>query len=178
MDDKTRRYLDNYGDSHALDVSLTVSKSLFKNYWNLSAEASMSYVRTRGSVSGERIDVNDVSYGVTIKSNLALSKKRNWYLDLKYQYSGRNRGAAFEIASTHEMEIYLLKQFRRASLSVGLYNVLMPTVTIGNTFSDYRFSITHKRFVTGVVTFSYTFGNQRARMVDKRQNEQMEQRMQ
>lgn len=178
VDDKTRRYLDNYGDSHALDVSLTVSKSLFKNYWNLSAEASMSYVRTRGSVSGERIDVNDVSYGVTIKSNLALSKKRNWYLDMKYQYSGRNRGAAFEIASTHEMEIYLLKQFRRASLSVGLYNVLMPTVTIGNTFSDYRFSITHKRFVSGVASFSYTFGNQRARMVDKRQNEQMEQRMQ
>lgn len=174
----TRKYMDNYGDSHALDVSLLVSKSLFRSYWNLSAEATMSYVRTRGAVSGQRIDIDDVSYGVTVKSNLALSKKHSWYLDLKYQYSGKSRAAAFEIGSTHEMEIYLMKQFRRASLSVGVYNVLMPTVTYGNTFPDYGFSIANKRYVTGVVTFSYIFGNQRARRVEKRQNENIEKRMQ
>ena len=176
--DMTRKYMDNYGDSHALDVSLLVSKSLFRSYWNLSAEATMSYVRTRGAVSGQRIDIDDVSYGVTVKSNLALSKKHSWYLDLKYQYSGKSRAAAFEIGSTHEMEIYLMKQFRRASLSVGVYNVLMPTVTYGNTFPDYGFSIANKRYVTGVVTFSYIFGNQRARRVEKRQNENIEKRMQ
>lgn len=174
----TRKYMDNYGDSHALDVSLLVSKSLFKSYWNLSAEATMSYVRTRGAVSGQRIDFDDISYGITVKSNLALSKKHNWYFDLKYQYSGRSRAAAFEIASTHAMEIYLMKQFRRASLSVGAYNVLMPKVAFGNTFPDYRFSIANKRHVTGVVTFSYIFGNQRARRVEKRQNENIEKRMQ
>lgn len=174
----TRKYMDNYGDSHALDVSLLVSKSLFRSHWNLSAEATMGYVRTRGAVSGQRIDIDDISCGVTVKSNLALSKKRSWYLDLKYQYSSKSRAAAFEIGSTHEMELYLMKQFRRASLSVGVYNVLMPTVTFGNTFPDYRFSIANKRYVTGVVTFSYIFGNQRARRVEKRQNENIEKRMQ
>lgn len=138
----------------------------------------MGYERTHGDVSGQRIDIKDFSYGITLKSNLALSKKHNWYFDMKYKYSSESRKAAFEIGSTHEMEIYIMKQFQRASLSAGVYNVLIPAVTICNTFTDYRFSITNKRYVTGVVTFSYTFGNQRARRVEKRQNESIEKRMQ
>lgn len=176
--DMTRTFTDNYGNSHVLDISLFVSKSLFRDYWNLSAEAMMGYERTHGDVSGQRIDIKDFSYGITLKSNLALSKKHNWYFDMKYKYSSESRKAAFEIGSTHEMEIYIMKQFQRASLSAGVYNVLIPAVTICNTFTDYRFSITNKRYVTGVVTFSYTFGNQRARRVEKRQNESIEKRMQ
>lgn len=89
-----------------------------------------------------------------------------------------SRKAAFEIGSTHEMEVYLMKQFGRASLSLGVYNVLMPTVTICNAFEDYSFSITNRRYVTGIATFSYTFGNQRTRRVEKRLNNNIEQRMQ
>ena len=76
------------------------------------------------------------------------------------------------------MELYVMKQFRRASISAGVYNILMPNVILDNTFTDYSFSVTSKRYVTGVVTFSYTFGNQRARRVEKRMNENIEQRMQ
>lgn len=176
--DMTRTYLDNYGDSHALDISLLVSKSLFKNYWNVSAEATMGYVNTRGSVNDRRIDFEDLTYGVTVKSNLALSKKHNWYLDLKYQYSSKSRAAAFNLSDTHGMEVYLMKQFSRASLSAGVYNILTPKVTVNNTFQDYSFSITNKRYVTGVITFSYIFGNMQTRRVDKRQNENIEKRLQ
>lgn len=178
IDDMTRTYTDNYGNSHALDISLFISQSLFKNYWNFSVEAAFGYVSTRGAVSNRKIDFNDLRYGVTVKSNLALSKKYNWYLDLKYQYSSKRRAAAFDIGATHDLEIYILKQFRRASLSAGVYNILKSNITITNTFSDYRFSITNKRDITGVVTFSYTFGNQRARRVEKRQNSNIEKRMQ
>lgn len=176
--DITRKYTDNFGNSHGLDVSLFVSKSFFRNFWNISAEVAMRYDRILGAVSSNEINISDISYGVTLKNNLALSKKYNIYLDLKYKYSSVSRKAAFEIGSTHEMEIYLMKQFRRASLSLGVYNVLMPTVTICNTFEDYSFSITNRRYVTGIVTFSYTFGNQRTRRVEKRQNNNIEQRMQ
>lgn len=167
----------NYGNSHALDVSLSTTQSLFKNYWNFSVEVMMSYVRTHGTVDGYRIDFNDISFGLTAKSNVALSKKHNWYIDLKYQYSGGFRAAAFNIGATHSMEIYLMKQFRRASLSAGVYNFLSPKITVRNTFSDYRFSITNKRYITGVVSFSYTFGNQRTRRVEKRQDENIEKRI-
>lgn len=176
--DMTRTYLDNYGNSHALDVSLLVSKSLFKSHWNISAEATMGYVNTCGSVNDRRIDFEDLNYGVTVKSNLALSKRHNWYLDLKYQYSSKSRAAAFNLSAVHGMEIYLMKQFRRASLSAGVYNILMPKVTVNNTFQDYGFSITNKRYVTGVITFSYIFGNIQTRRVDKRNNENIEKRMQ
>ncbi len=178
IDDMTRTYTDNYGNGHALDISLFISQSLFKNYWNISVEAAFDYVSTRGAVSNRIIDFNDFSYGVTVKSNLALSKKDNWHLDLKYQYSSKRRAAAFDIGATHDLEIYILKQFRRASLSAGAYNILKSNITVTNTFSDYRFSITNKRYITGVVTFSYTFGNQRARRVEKRQNSNIEKRMQ
>lgn len=173
----TRTYLDNYGNSHALDISLLVSKSFFRNYWNISAEATMGYVNTRGSVNDRRVDFDDLKYGVTVKSNLALSKKHNWYFDLKYQYSSKSCAAAFNLSATHGMEVYLMKQFPRASLSAGVYNILMPKVTVNNTFQDYSFSITNKRYVTGVITFSYIFGNMQTRRVDKRQNENIEKRM-
>lgn len=176
--DLTRTYMDNYGNSHALDISLLVSKSLFKNYWNISAEAVMGYVNTRGAVNNQRIDFEDLSYGITVKNNLALSKKHNWYLNLKYQYSSKSRAAAFNLSAAHGMEVYLMKQFRRASLSAGVYNILMPEVTINNAFQDYSFSITNKRYVTGVITFSYIFGNTQTRRVDKRLNEHIEKRMQ
>lgn len=174
----TRTYTDNYGSNHRLDISMLVSKSLFRSYWTLSAEAAIGYERAHGMVENRQINIDDISYGVTVKSNLALSKKHNWYLNLKYQYSSKSRKAAFEIGSTHEMELYVMKQFRRASLSAGVYNILMPNVILDNTFTDYSFSVTSKRYVTGVVTFSYTFGNQRARRVEKRMNENIEQRMQ
>ncbi|MDD7319012.1 MAG: hypothetical protein PUG74_10140, partial [Prevotellaceae bacterium] len=96
----------------------------------------------------------------------------------KYQYSSKRRAAAFNIDTTHDLEIYILKQFRRASLSVGVYNILKPNLTVANKFSDYSFSSTNKRNITGVVTFSYTFGNQRTRRVEKRQNNNIEKRMQ
>ena len=174
----TRTYTDNYGNSHALDGSLLVSQSLFKKYWIFSLEVTLSYVSTRGVVNDRKINFNDLSYGATFKSNLALSKKHNWYLDLKYQYSSKRRAAAFNIGATHDLEIYILKQFRRSSLSAGVYNILKPNLTVANTFSDYSFSNTNKRYITGVVTFSYTFGNQRARRVEKRQNNNIEKRMQ
>lgn len=173
-----RKYTDNYGNSHALDISLLIYQSLFRNYWTISAEGRMSYVRTNGTVDNMMLDFDDISYGVTIKSNLALSKKYNWYLNLKYQYSGKSKNAAFDIAPMHEMEIYLMKQFPRASLSAGVYNLPTPNITISNTLPDYGFKISNKRYVTGVVTFSYIFGNMRARRVDKRQNENIEKRMQ
>ena len=176
--DVTRKYTDNFGNSHGLDVSLYVSKSLFRNFWNISVENTLCYDRMLGAVSSHEINISDISYDVTLKSNLALSKIHDIYLDLKYKYSSVNRKAAFEIGSTHEMEIYLMKQFSRASLSLGVYNILMPTVTICNAFKDYSFSITNRRYVTGIVTFSYTFGNQRTRSVEKRQNDNIEQRMQ
>lgn len=174
----TRTYLDNYGNSHALDISLLVSKRFFKNYWYISAEATLGYENTNGSVNDRKIDFDDLKYGVTVKSNLALSKKHSWYLDFKYQFSSKSRAAAYSRSATHGMEFYLLKQFRRASLSAGVYNILMPKVTVSNTFQDYGFSITNKRFVTGVITFSYTFGNMQTRRVDKRQNKNIEKRMQ
>lgn len=176
--DMTRTYLDNYGNSHALDISLLVSKSLFKSYWNISAEATVGYVNTRGLVNDRRIKFEDFNYGITVKSNLALSKKYNWYLDLKYQYASTHRAAAFNLSAAHGMEIYLMKQFGRASLSAGVYNILMPKVTVNNTFQDYSFSITNKRYVTGIITFTYTFGNMQTRRVDKRQNDNIEKRMQ
>ena len=138
----------------------------------------MGYENTNGSVNDRKIDFDDLKYGVTVKSNLALSKKHNWYLDFKYQFSSKSRAAAYSRSATHGMEYYLLKQFHRASLSAGVYNIMMPKVTVSNTFQDYGFSITNKRFVTGVITFSYTFGNMQTRRVDKRQNKNIEKRMQ
>ena len=117
----TRKFTDNFGNSHGLDLALVVSKGLFRNFWNISAEATIYYERTLGEVSGYKIDISDISYGMTLKSNLALSKKHDIYLDLKYKFSSESHKAAFEIGSTHEMEIYLMKQFRRASLSLGAY---------------------------------------------------------
>ena len=76
----TRTYTDNYGSNHRLDISMLVSKSLFRSYWTLSAEAAIGYERARGMVENRQINIDDISYGVTVKSNLALSKKHNWYL--------------------------------------------------------------------------------------------------
>ena len=175
--DMTRTYKYNYGNGHSVDVMLLVSKSLFKNYWNLSLSAMMSYNRTLGAVSDQVIDLEDIYYDLTFKSNLALSKKHKCYLNLKYQYLSKQRWAAYELGAHHEMEIYLMKQFKRASLSAGVYNLLLPAITKSNTFTDYQFSTTSKRYVTGVITFSYTFGNQRARRVSTRQNQDIESRM-
>lgn len=174
----TRRYMDNYGDSHALDILLSVSKSLFRSRLNLSAEAKMGYDRTYGAVDGRQIDIRDLKYGITLKGNLALSKKHNWYLDLKYQYSSKSRSAAFDLSASQQMEIYLLKQFRRATLSIGAYDLLLPSVTTSRTFQDYGFTVTGKRYVTGVVTFSYMFGNSRTRSVSENRNDSIADRMQ
>lgn len=176
--DLTCKYIDNYGNSHMLDVSLLASKSLFNGYWNISAEAWMSYNRTRGVVNDYRIDFNDTSFGLRVKTNLALSKQYNCHFNLKFDYSSKSRSAAFNITSTQELEMTIMKQFGRANLSLGVYNVLMPTVKVNNAFEDYLFSIISKRYVTGVLTFSYTFGNQHVNRIDKRQNDNIEKRIQ
>lgn len=86
----TRTYTDNYGNSHALDISLFISQSLFKNYWNFSVEAAFGYVSTRGAVSDRKIDFNDLSYGVTVKSNLALSKNTIGILTLNISIQAKD----------------------------------------------------------------------------------------
>ena len=84
---------------------------------------------------------------------------------MKYQYNSASNYAAVDLPVVQEIEAYLMKEFDRASLSIGVYGTLMPELTRSKTYGDYAFSISDRRYITGVVTFSYTFGNKRARRV-------------
>ena len=54
----------------------------------------------------------------------------------------------------------------------------MPELARSKTYGDYAFTINDRRYITGVVTFSYTFGNKRARRVAAHSNQDIESRMQ
>ena len=176
--DMTRRFTANYGNSHDLYASLLVSKSLFKGRWNLSAEAEVDYMYDFGGIEGRPIDNHDLSWGMTLKNNVALSRRHGWYLDVKYQYSSASSYAAVDLPVVQEIEAYLMKEFDRDSLSIGVYGTLMPELTRSKTYGDYAFSINDRRYITGVVTFSYTFGNKRARRVAAHSNQDIVSRMQ
>lgn len=176
--EKTRIYTDNYGNSHLWEVSLLMSKNLFRKYLSLNVEARMGYNTIKGTVNDYKLHINDFNYGFILKTNVALSKKNLWYLNLKYTFSDKSRAAAIETSATQEMEVYLMKQFKRASLSLGVYNFFMPSIRANKAFNDYSFSTTRKRWTTGVLTFSYMLGNQNTRRVDRRKNEDIEKRMQ
>ena len=176
--DMTRNFTANYGNSHDLYASLIVSKSLFKGRWNLSAEAELDYSYEFGGIEGRPIDNHNLNWDITLKNNVALSRRHNWYLDVKYQYHSASSWVAYDFPARQEMEAYLMKEFDRASLSIGVYGYLMPELARSKTYGDYAFTINDRRYITGVVTFSYTFGNKRARRVAAHSNQDIESRIQ
>ena len=97
---------------------------------------------------------------------------------MKYQYSSASNYAAVDLPVVQEIEAYLMKEFDRASLSIGVYGTLMPELTRSKTYGDYAFTINDRRYITGVVTFSYTFGNKRARRVAAHSNQDIVNRIQ
>lgn len=109
---------------------------------------------------------------------MALSRRHGWYLDVKYQYHSASSWVAYDVPARQEMEAYLMKEFDRASLSIGVYGYLMPELARSKTYGDYAFTINDRRYVTGVVTFSYTFGNKRARGVAAHSNQDIVNRIQ
>lgn len=119
--DMTRNFTANYGNSHDLYASLIVSKSLFKGRWNLSAEAELDYSYEFGGIEGRPIDNHNLNWDITLKNNVALSRRHNWYLDVKYQYHSASSWVAYDFPARQEMEAYLMKEFDRASLSIGVY---------------------------------------------------------
>lgn len=176
--DMTRNFTANYGNSHDLYASLIVSKSLFKGRWNLSAEAGLDYSYVFGGIEGRPVDNHSFDYDITLKNNVALSRRHGWYLDVKYQYNSASSWVAYDFPASQEMEAYLMKEFDRASLSIGVYGYLMPELARSKTYGDYAFTINDRRYITGVVTFSYTFGNKRARRVAAHSNQDIVNRIQ
>jgi len=171
----------NYGKYHDFCFTLMITKNLFKNFLYLSFNADFSYFIAK-DIPKEIIAYNESGIGfisTDLKMNTALNKKKNWRFETRFQFCPPRKGISSGIGTTYYLSASVSKNFKNSTLSFGVNDIIDKPINISLNGEVFAYKI--ERYMYGRIywlSYNIKFGNNKARGVETRSNNKIQQRIQ
>ena len=170
----------NFGKGHDFDIIFCLNKNLFKNYLYLSFSADLSYFIAK-NMPKEVVAYNESGFDfmTDIKINTAMSKKKDWRFETRFQFCPKITGVSMTISTSYYLSASISKSFKRSALSFGVNDILDKPLKISMDNKSYGYI--YARTIYGRtywISYNIKFGNNRVRGTESRNSDKVQNRIQ